>query len=66
MVVKLTSLDRSVIHLTPRSAGCLLLIVIMIVQQFVTAVPDLLALDVTRLIMLVLSLSICRWPGTWS
>lgn len=34
----------------------LLLIVIKIVQQFVVAVPDLLALDVTRLIMLVLSL----------
>jgi uncharacterized membrane protein YqhA len=34
----------------------LLLIVIKIIQQFVTAMPDLLALDVTRLIMLVLSL----------
>jgi uncharacterized protein (TIGR00645 family) len=34
----------------------LLLIVIKIVQQFVTAIPDLLTLDVTRLIMLVLSL----------
>jgi uncharacterized protein (TIGR00645 family) len=34
----------------------LLLIVIKMVQQFVTAMPDLLALDVTRLIMLVLSL----------
>ncbi len=34
----------------------LFLIVVKIVQQFVTAVPDLLALDVSRLIMLVLSL----------
>jgi uncharacterized protein (TIGR00645 family) len=34
----------------------LLLIVIKIVQQFVVAVPDLLALDVTKLILLVLSL----------
>jgi uncharacterized protein (TIGR00645 family) len=33
----------------------LLLIVIKIVQQFVVAVPDLLALDVNRLIMLALS-----------
>jgi uncharacterized protein (TIGR00645 family) len=34
----------------------LFLIVVKIVQQFVTAVPNLLALDVSRLIMLVLNL----------